>query len=242
MFIHLPQFCLKSLQLLLQRSNRLNCFEQCPCGTCQRHQGQDDVHDTGTHWPKDRQQVRYPWRKISGHWPNSMASHWLTLAWMIMKYHECTYALWTLQCVAICTWLISQNPFEIQSFQRRNCPSCRTFALQNLGSLNPSELWETQNVSSKTFPKTGTLEPSRNLPKPTLWKHSGTFQMKTFKDEKPNPNPKSQGLKGKKLTRERFPKTQPKPCKVFQAIQLWKSKKKLRFHESWLRLNMVSNA
>lgn len=171
-------FCLKSLQLLLQRSNRLNCFEQCPCGTCQRHQGQDDVHDAGTHWPKDRQQVRYPWRKISGHWPNSMASHWLALAGMIMKYHECTYALWTLQCVAISQ--ISEGVRCVREILQIRTPS-------------------------------NTLETLWNLPNENLQRQK----------------PKSQipRLEGKQTTRERFPKTQPKPCKVFQAIQLWKSKK-----------------
>jgi len=158
-------FCLKSLQLLLQRSNRLNCFEQCPCGTCQRHQGQDDVHDTGTHWPKDRQQVRYPWRKISGHWPNSMSSNWLTPAWMIMKYHECTYAVWILH-VAISQ--ISPGVRRVREILQIRTPS----KLQNLsvpsrtsGSLHPSECL-IQNWNPGTFQKpakTNTLEALWNL-------------------------------------------------------------------------------
>ncbi len=177
MFIHLPQFCLKRLQLLLQRSNRLNCLEQCPCGTCQRYQGQDDVHDTGTHWPKDRQQVAYPWRKISGHWQPA----WHPFVNTGMNDHEISWmhrhALWTLiSSVAISNrfrWrsrrreiLQIRTPSKSKAFDVQNFPSCRTFRCPS-EPLEPSTLqnFEKPRMSQavQNFPNTGTLEPSRTL-------------------------------------------------------------------------------
>ena len=174
-------FCLKSLQLLLQRSNRLNCFEQCPCGTCQRHQGQDDVHDTGTHWPKDRQQVRYPWRKISGHWPNSMASHRLTLAWMIMKYHECTYALWTLQCVAISQF--SPGVRRVREILQIRSPSNTLETLWNL----PNKNLQRQKPKSQIPRLEGKKTPRERSPqpKPSIFYQSLEVHIRQSNSESP---------------------------------------------------------
>ena len=183
-------FCLKSLQLLLQRSNRLNCFEQCPCGTCQRHQGQDDVHDTGTHWPKDRQQVRYPWRKISGHWANGMASHWLTLAWMIMKYHECTYALWTLN-TARGNLTDVRTPVLCRS-------SGRASTLQNFEKPRTSHPNLSKDWNPGTFQKpakTNTLETLWNLPNENLQRL------------KPKPKTQIPRLEGKKTDKGKISET-----------------------------------
>ena len=121
--------------------------------------------------------------------PNSMASHLLTLAWMIMKCHES----WMYLCIVnteYCTWQSHRRP--------------HSGALQILWKgLNPSELWETQNVSSKPFqrlepwnlPETNTLETLWNLPNENLQRR------------KPKPKTQIPRLEGKKTDKGKISET-----------------------------------